>query len=102
MTAFNSSQIPSSVDTFEKLNAWSALVLNHVNPNLEVIEGPNAVVKASQFGIFKIDSTGKTNVFSRQSCELEDDFAYYNGPLYERVKEFSQTAAPDELVAFTV
>jgi hypothetical protein len=99
MTAFNNSQIPVTIDTFEKLVAWGSLVLNTVNPDLETIEGPGAAVKSSQFGIFKIDSTGKTNAFSRQSFELESDFAYYNGPLYERVKEFSTTVAPTDLVA---
>ena len=77
MTAFTPAQIPPSVDTFEKLNAWSSMVLNIINPDLEAIEGPGSPVKSSQFGIFKIDQTGNTNAFSRQSFQLQDDFAYY-------------------------
>ncbi|MGD1914106.1 MAG: hypothetical protein ACFB2X_25695 [Rivularia sp. (in: cyanobacteria)] len=99
MTAFNSSQIPVAVDTYEKLSAWCALVLNTVNPDLTTIEGPGSPVRTAQFGIFKIDQTSKTNLFSRLSMELEDDFAYYDGPLWHRVKEFSTTDAPSELTA---
>lgn len=99
MTAFTPAQIPPSVDTFEKLNAWSSMVLNIINPDLEAIEGPGSPVKSSQFGIFKIDQTGNTNAFSRQSFQLQDDFAYYEGPLYETVKEFSTSSAPSELTA---
>lgn len=99
MTAFDTTQVPASINTYEKLVAWGSLVLNTINPDLETIEGPGTAIKSSQFGIFKIDTTGKTNAFSRQSFELEPDFAYYNGPLYERVKEFSTTAAPASLTA---
>lgn len=99
MTAFNTGQVPVSVDTFEKLAAWCALVLNTVNPELTTIEGPGTPVKSAQFGIFKIEQTSKTNAFSRLSMELEDDFAYYDGPLWHRVKEFSTTTAPSELTA---
>ena len=99
MTAFSAAQIPASIDTFEKLNAWTSLVLNSINPDIEAIEGAGSPVKSSQFGVFKIDSTGETNLFSRQSFQLEEDFAYYNGPLYERVKQFSTKAAPSELTA---
>lgn len=99
MTAFNSSQIPASVDTYEKLVAWGSLVLNTINPEQTTIEGPGTPVKSAQFGIFKIEQTSKTNVFARLSLELEEDFTYYDGPLWERVKEFSGNAAPSELTA---
>lgn len=99
MSAFDSAQIPVSVDTFEKLVAWASLVLNAINPDQTTIEGSGSPVKSAQFGIFKIEQTSKTNLFARLSLELEDDFAYYNGPLWERVKEFSENAAPLELTA---
>ncbi|BAY85992.1 hypothetical protein NIES267_54980 [Calothrix parasitica NIES-267] len=99
MTAFTKEQIPAEIDTYEKAAAWIALVLNTVNPDLTTIEGPGTAVASAQFGIFKIDQTSKTNLFSRLSMELEDDFAYYDGPLWQRVKEFSTTAAPSELTA---
>jgi hypothetical protein len=40
MTAFAVSDIPSNINTLEKLGAWVGLALTRCNPNKKVLESP--------------------------------------------------------------
>ena len=99
MTAFSKEQIPDSITTHEELSVWNSHVLNVVNPNKTVDEGGDEPVIIAQFGLYRIDKTRKTNVFTRLSLELEDDYISHAGPVWEKVKEISTTPVPSHLTA---
>ena len=49
MTAFTTSQIPSSVDTLEKLAYWTGAALATINSNLSFVEAENSTVPSCFF-----------------------------------------------------
>ena len=94
MTAFNRNDIPASIDTLEKLGVWVGLGLNNVNPDQTAVEGSGPESKVAEFGIFNVSQTSKIRVIVRQSYEIEDDFAYSNKKLWEKVVQFSTNSLP--------
>lgn len=99
MTAFSTSNLPASIDTLEKLAVWVGYALHNINPDQTAIEGDGSPVKVAQFGVFKIEQTNKTNIFLRQSIELEEGFVYHDGPIWEKVVPFSNESLPSQLTA---
>lgn len=94
MTAFVPGDIPTSVNTLEKLSLWAGLALSKINPTQTAVEGSGSPVKVAEFGIFNVPQNNTTRVILRQSVEIEDDFAYDGGKLWEQAIEFSSDALP--------
>ncbi|MEM9922510.1 MAG: glucose-6-phosphate dehydrogenase [Cyanobacteria bacterium P01_D01_bin.50] len=94
MSAFNKNDIPAAIDTLEKLGIWVGLALAKINPSQTAVEGSGGESKVAEFGIFNVAQTGKTRVITRQSYEIEDDFAYDGKKLWEQAKDFSSNSLP--------
>jgi hypothetical protein len=94
MTAFTTSDIPTSINTLESLSLWVGLALSKINPTQTAVEGSGAPVKIAEFGIFNVPQNNTTRVILRQSIEIEEDFAYDGGKLWEQAKEFSSDNLP--------
>lgn len=94
MTAFTPDDIPATVNTLEKLGLWVSLALAKINPSQTAVEGSGSPAKVAEFGIYNVPQNNTTRVISRQSYEIEDDFAYDGGKLWEQVKVFSSDALP--------
>lgn len=94
MTAFNKNQLPSSVDTLEKLIVWAGTASYQINKIVTAVEGAGAAQKVTQFGIFNVEQNNTNRVILRQSLELNEDFAINGKPIWEEVKELSQDVIP--------
>ena len=57
MTAFATTDLPASVNTVEKLHAWSGMVLNHLNPDATAVEAPGSATRVATFGLFYITAS---------------------------------------------
>jgi hypothetical protein len=95
MTALNiATQIPSQIDTLEKLHAWSAQALFAINPTLTVIEGIGYTERAAQAGKFWVAADGKTRMICRLSLEVSPDHLSATGKSWTFIQPLSNTALP--------
>jgi hypothetical protein len=87
MTAFSAANLPTTVNTFERLAAYASLALTTINPNIVTTEGElfddngvkirDITERVSQANVFYIASTGELRLLCRQSFLLSPD--YYAG-----------------------
>ncbi|MEH2071615.1 MAG: glucose-6-phosphate dehydrogenase [Nostoc sp.] len=99
MTAITlATQIPSQINTLEKLHAWSAMALNACNPTLTVIEGVGYTERAAQQGIYWVAADAKYRGIYRVSLQISDTYLSGGGKLWTYASELSNTAIPS---AFT-
>lgn len=66
--------IPSQINTVEKLSAWCGLVLANQYPNALATEGPNYSERVAQAGIFYIPAAGEYRLLLRQSLLITPDY----------------------------
>lgn len=94
MTAITTSQIPTSVNSAERLAAYAALLLARMNPDLRILEVSGASQKAIEVTVFPADD-GKYRLAVRISLELDADFATdITKAFYLKVKDLSNTPLP--------
>lgn len=76
MTAFNTSQLPASIDSVEKLSAWCSSVLNYLYNDVTVAESVNNNTRVAQSAPFELTSTDPFSwrLISRQSLPLSRDW----------------------------
>lgn len=95
MTALTiATQIPSQIDTLEKLHAWSALALFAINPTLTVIEGAGYTERAAQAGNFWVAADSKTRGIYRVSLAIDSTYLSATGKPWTFVQPLSATALP--------
>lgn len=100
MTALSiTTQIPSQINTVEKLHMWSAMVLNAVNPTLTVIEGTGYTERAAQQGLYWVAADTKTRGIFRVSLEMNSNYMSAGGKLWTFANELSATAIPTNFTA---
>jgi hypothetical protein len=60
MTALNiTTDIPSQINTLEKLYVWAGLALANINPSLTAIEGVGYTERCAQAGIYYVAADNK-------------------------------------------
>ncbi|MDG2989491.1 hypothetical protein L3556_00875 [Candidatus Synechococcus calcipolaris G9] len=98
MTAFASSDLPSSVNSLEKLVVWSQMVLNHLYPNMTAIEAPNTAIRVATSGLFYIvDSDPATwRHVGRNSIKLDSNFQRGAAKIWTFANDLGSTAIPTE------
>lgn len=95
MTAINiATQIPSQINTLEKLAAWTGLALANINPALTAIEGVGYTERVSQAGIFYVQADNKYRALIRLSIQMSPDYLAAGGKLWTYAQELSNTAIP--------
>ncbi len=95
MTVINpATDIPSQIDTVEKLAAWCAGILFANNPTLTVIEGVGYTERAAQIGDFWVAADAKTRKIVRLSLEVSADHLSGSGKPWTFVQPLSSTAIP--------
>jgi hypothetical protein len=82
--------IPSSINTVEKLAVWSANVLFNLNSGVTAVEGDNYTQRAAQSGNFYIAATDLTRHVARQSIELDAAYSIGAAKPWAYAKELSQ------------
>ncbi|MBD2775174.1 glucose-6-phosphate dehydrogenase [Iningainema tapete] len=96
MTAFSTSDIPSNIDTLEKLAAWVGLSLASINLTLTAIEAPNYSQRTCQAGTFFIDADNKHRLLIRVSLPMSSDHLSGTSNPWTYAEALSQTAIPNE------
>lgn len=95
MTAINiATDIPSNIDTLEKLAAWSGLALANINAALVAVEGPSYTERVSQAGVFYVQADNKYRVLVRHSIQMQPDYLAGGSKLWTYATELSDTALP--------
>lgn len=95
MTAINiSTDIPSQIDTLEKLAAWSGLALANINPGLTAIEGAGYTERVSQAGVFYVQADNKYRILIRHSMQMSGDYLAGGAKLWSYAQALSNTAIP--------
>lgn len=80
MTALNpATDIPSQINTLEKLAVWVGMAMANINPSLTVIEGVGYTERACQSNIFYVAADDAHRALIRQSIKM--DAAYQAGGL---------------------
>lgn len=87
-------QIPSQINTVEKLHLWSGLVLANINPGLTAIEGVGYTERCAQAGIFYVAADNKYRALIRGSIQMSPDYLAGGAKLWTYAQELSSTAIP--------
>lgn len=87
--------IPSNINTLERLATWAIISLQQVNPTLKVIEvSQEAPVHVAQAALVQADD-GTIRFFGRVSIPMADDYAADNSvKLWMKSEEFGNIALP--------
>lgn len=95
MTTINlTTDIPSAINTLEKLHVWSGLTLANINPSLTAIEGVGYTERVSQAGIFYVAADNKYRALIRGSIQISPDYLAGGAKLWTFAQELSNTAIP--------
>lgn len=95
MTAINlGTDIPSQINTVEKLAAWCSQVLATLNPTATAIEGVGYTERIVQSGVFYVAADNKYRRLIRLSLEVSPDFESGGQKPWQYVQEISNTPIP--------
>ena len=101
MTQINiTTDIPSNINTLERLAAWAIMSLRRVNPTLRVIEvSEETPVQVAQAALVQADD-GTIRFFGRVSIPVAADYAEDNTvKLWMKSEELSNTVLPEPFKA---
>jgi hypothetical protein len=96
MTAFTSStDLPSGINSLERLAAWTGLTLARINPTAKILEVPYAdPERICQAFLVKADD-GSNRLVLRLSIPLSDDYAVNTSQkLWMNALDISNTVIP--------
>lgn len=95
MTAFNASDIPSSITTYEQLAVWVITTLNDLYPTITVVEGSGAGQRAFQSAPWLISNTDPPTwrAIVRASVELDSNWRS-GGKIWEHAKSVGSATVP--------
>lgn len=95
MTALNiGTDIPSQIDTLEKLAVWVGLSLQHINGTAEVVEGQGYSERAAQFGVFYVGEAGVFRALIRESIEMSKDWQTGSQKPWQYAQPLSNSPIP--------
>lgn len=66
--------IPTNINTLERLTTWGILALATINPTTAVLESPNRAEYATQYSVIKA-ADGTVRLIGRVSLELDGLYA---------------------------
>lgn len=90
-----STDVPSaSVNTVEKLAAWSGLALAAMNPAMTAIEGQGYSERVAQSNIYYIQADNKNRLIIRLSLAVSPDYLIGGAKMWTYMQELSNTALP--------
>ena len=87
-------QIPSQIDTLEKLVAWGGLCLANVNPTLTAIEGQGYQERVAQANIYYIAADNRSRLIVRASLPIDPAHLADGAKMWTYAQVISTTAIP--------
>lgn len=95
MTALNiATDIPSQIDTVEKLAAWCGMVLFANNSTITVVEGVGYTERVAQSNNYWVAADSKTRNITRLSLEVSSEHLSGNGKPWTFIQPISNTPIP--------
>lgn len=95
MTAINiATDIPSQINTLEKLATWCNLALANINPTMQATEGVGYTERVAQAGNFYVAADNKYRFLGRLSIEMSPDHLAGGSKLWNYAQELSNTPLP--------
>lgn len=91
--------IPSQINTVEKLHLWSGSLLFAVNPTLTIIEGIGYTERAAQCGNYWVAADSKTRAIVRASLAIDPTYLSATGKIWTFAQELSGTTIPTNFKA---
>ena len=98
MTTFQTTDIPASVNTLEKLQVWAATVLNHLYPQVTAIESTgnaDRVAQSAPFEVTAVDPSQWRNI-SRTSIPLNRNWQRGNSKIWANAEDLGSASIPTE------
>jgi len=95
MTTFATSDLPTTIDTLEKLAVWVGVALNNINPDLTALEAPNISELVSTAHPYAVTASGifEWRMITRQSIKLNSNWQR-TGKIWVHAQPISGTALP--------
>lgn len=94
MTAYASGNIPSNVNTIERLHLWTALILIRNNPTLAILENADASPQKAVQGYFYRAADNTLRFTARATLQIDDTYATQTRKFWENALELTNTAIP--------
>jgi hypothetical protein len=96
MTAFAPSDIPSEIDTVEKLEAWCSTLLSYLNPDQVAVEATGSQNRTASSAPFYITASDPATwrLISRLSLPIRRDWQGGGNQIWNYVQELSTAAIP--------
>ena len=95
MTAINlTTQIPSQINTLEKLHSWSGLCLAYLYPDVTALEGVGYQERVASANLFYIAADNRHRIITRASMQMSPDFKAGGQKLWNYTVELGNTAIP--------
>lgn len=98
MTAFQTTDLPASINTVEKLAVWAGTVLNHLYPNVTAIEATGLAERVAQSGPFEVtavDPPQYRNIV-RLSIPVNRNWQRGASKLWANAEDIGTAAIPTE------
>ena len=94
MSTLNLAQIPASINTLEKLQAWCALAIQRCNPTKTIVEQSNTdPINVASVTIFRAyDQT--LRMLCRVNVPIDSNYAESLDPMWSSALEISNTDIP--------
>ena len=98
MVAFLTTDIPSSINSLEKLSVWSSSILNELFPSTTAIEATGSANRVAESGPFYIAAVDPPvwRVISRQSVPLNGQWRRGTGKIWTFVQDIGSASIPTE------
>ncbi len=96
MTALNiATDIPTNINTLEKLAAWVGLALERCNPTLKILEAPETEPqRVAQAVLIRADDATRRMII-RVALPIADDYGSNSTvKFWQNAQEFSNVALP--------
>lgn len=98
MTAFQPTDLPSSINSVEKLAVWCSTVLNHLYPAATTIEAAGSASRsatAAPFFVTATDPPGWIHI-SRVSVQLNANWQRGTSDIWENAIDLGSASIPTE------
>lgn len=97
MSAFSASDLPDGINTVEKVHLWSGILLQHLNPDLTVIETGGQLDRAVLCAPWFISAANPPNwrIITRSSIQVNSNWQR-GGKLWSYALELGSGSIPSE------
>ncbi|KGF72487.1 hypothetical protein DO97_07970 [Neosynechococcus sphagnicola sy1] len=98
MTAFSTSDIPSSINSLEKLAVWVTTILNELYPGTTAIEASGQAARVAEAGPFLITAVDpqQWRHIARISIPLNDPWRRGNAKIWTFAQDIGSASIPTE------